>query len=159
MGTTVSSASRRKPAAPEINVTPLVDVVLVLLIIFMVVTPQMESGENVELPQIQFPDEEGKGKLDPIELIVTSSGRMLLEKEEVAKEALPAALTAIHEKEPRRRLVLKGDARLGYGEAREVFVLAQQVGLPGVSLMVSEREGAKKSKQAEEPALLAEDEG
>ena len=47
MGTTVSSGSRRKAASPEINVTPLVDVVLVLLIIFMVVTPQMESGEAV----------------------------------------------------------------------------------------------------------------
>ncbi len=156
MGMTATSAPRRKGAQPEINVTPLVDVVLVLLIIFMVVTPQMESGENVELPQIRFPDEEAKGKLDPIELIVTSTGRLLLEKAEVPKESLAAELTAIHEKEPRRRLVLKGDARLGYGEAREVFVLAQQVGLPGVSLVVAEREGAKPPPQ---PALLAEDEG
>jgi len=139
MGTTVSSGSRRKRGAnPEINVTPLVDVVLVLLIIFMVVTPQMESGASVDLPSIQFPDEEGKGKLDPIELTYTAGEQYLIHKEAIPTEGLEERLRSIHEAEPNRRLVLRGDVRLKYGDVRGLFGLCERIGFPGVSLMVSE---------------------
>jgi biopolymer transport protein ExbD/biopolymer transport protein TolR len=139
MGMTVSSGARRKRGAnPEINVTPLVDVVLVLLIIFMVVTPQMESGASVDLPSIQFPDEEGKGKLDPIELTYTAAGQYLIHKEVIPSDGLEERLRGIHEAEPNRRLVLRGDVRLKYGDVRGLFGLCERIGFPGVSLMVSE---------------------
>lgn len=140
MGTTVSSGSRRRRggASPEINVTPLVDVVLVLLIIFMVVTPQMDSGESVDLPSIMFPDEEAKGKLDPIELVATASGRYLIHKEEVQREGLEARLLELHEAEPGRRLILRGDVKLHYGEVRTLYAMCERIGFPGVSLVVSE---------------------
>jgi len=140
MGTTVSSgpSRRRKSANPEINVTPLVDVVLVLLIIFMVVTPQMESGESVDLPSIMFPDEDAKGKLDPIELTYTASGRYLLLKEEIPEDRLEERLQQMHEAEPNRRLVLRGDMGLQYGDVRGLFGVAERIGFPGISLMVSE---------------------
>src|SRR5690606_3294530 len=103
---------------------PLVDVVLVLLIIFMVVTPQMESGESVDLPSIMFPDEEAKGKLDPIELTCTASGRYLIQKEEIPRDALEERLQRMHDAEPNRRLVLRGDGGLQYGDVRGLFLVA-----------------------------------
>jgi len=137
MGTTVSSGSRRS-AVPEINVTPLVDVVLVLLIIFMVVTPQMESGEPVDLPSILFPDEEGRGKLDPIELTLTADGRFLLRKEAIAEADLEERLRALHQAQPDRRVVLRADEKVAYGALRGLFGMCERIGFAGVSLLVAE---------------------
>ncbi len=142
MATTGSTVPRRSGAQPEINVTPLVDVVLVLLIIFMVVTPQMDAGEEVELPRVTTPDPEAKGRLDPLELVATGSGRLLLERRELEAHSLAEALSAAHRDEPTRRLVLKGDARLPYGDVRALFLVAQDAGLPGVSLVVSAPDAA-----------------
>ena len=64
----------------DINVTPLVDVVLVLLIIFMVIAPALEHGERVELPSIMEPDQVQKGKLDPVTVTVGRGGSVYLEK-------------------------------------------------------------------------------
>ena len=65
---------RREPPRPEMNVTPLVDVVLVLLIIFMVITPQMEAGASVTIPGISNVDAESKTKLEPITQRAKSQG-------------------------------------------------------------------------------------
>ena len=144
MGASIQASSRsklRKHAAPEINVTPLVDVVLVLLIIFMVIAPALEHGERVELPGIQQPDKEQKGKLDPITVTVGRSGAVYLEKAPTTTEALPAQLADIHAREPDRRVVLKGDGALDYQKVRDVFAVVQNAGFPGVSLQVQKRGG------------------
>jgi biopolymer transport protein TolR len=127
----------RNQILPEINVTPLVDVVLVLLIIFMVIAPQLEAGEAVELPGIKNVDE--KAKLDALTLTVTVSGRYLLEKEPIDESALHAALTAAHEKEPDKRMVLKADRGVKYDKMRSLFAEAQDIGFHGVALMVDEK--------------------
>ena len=79
----------RNQLVPEINVTPLVDVVLVLLIIFMVIAPQLEAGERVELPTLI--NVAKAAKLDITTVTITASGRLLLEKEEKTEEALKAS--------------------------------------------------------------------
>jgi biopolymer transport protein TolR len=126
---------------PEINVTPLVDVVLVLLIIFMVIAPQLEAGERVELPGIANVDD--KAKLESFLLTVTPSGRYLLEKEEVPKDRLLAQLRESHREAPLRRLVVKADRAIDYGRMRDLFAQAQDVGFPGVALMVDEKASAR----------------
>jgi biopolymer transport protein TolR len=126
----------RRGPRPEINVTPLVDVVLVLLIIFMVIAPQLEAGERVELPGISHIDE--KAKLESTVLTLTLSGRYILEKEVVAPEKVLSALRDSHQQFPRRRLVLKADRAVEYGKMRELFAKAQEIGFPGVALMVDE---------------------
>lgn len=136
-----SKSPSRKGVVPEINVTPLVDVVLVLLIIFMVIAPQMEAGERVELPGISNVDE--KSKLEAYTLTVTATGRYLLEKEVVEESALSQALAASHERDPERRLVLKADRGVLYAKMRGLFSHAQQIGFKGVSLMVDEKKIAK----------------
>jgi biopolymer transport protein TolR len=147
----VATGSRKTQLEPEMNVTPLVDVVLVLLIIFMVIAPQMEHGQRVELPGVFLPDPKSKSKLDPITVTMAASGSLFLEKEPVTDLAnLRERLTTIHGTEPERRVVIKGDSSLAYGKMREAFALCQDVGFAGVSLMVSQRGGSKQS-DAEEP--------
>jgi biopolymer transport protein ExbD/biopolymer transport protein TolR len=132
--------SSKPQPEPEINVTPLVDVVLVLLIIFMVIAPQLEHGERVELPGVFKPDEKSKSKLDPITVTMTASGRFFLEKEPIADlAALKNRLSEIRARDPERRVVLKGDATLRYDKMRETFAACQQIGFSGVSLSVSQR--------------------
>lgn len=145
MGAAIQASSRRprSHAAPEINVTPLVDVVLVLLIIFMVIAPALEHGERVELPGVLFPDKIQKGKLDPVTVTVGRSGAVYIEKSPTTTDALPALLADIHEREPDRRVVLKGDGMLDYQKVRDVFAIVQNAGFSGVSLQVQKRGGGK----------------
>jgi len=146
---TAGSSKKRRDATTDINVTPLVDVVLVLLIIFMVIAPALEHGERVELPGILAPDKEQKGKLDPVTVTVGRSGTVYLEKTPTTVEALPAQLAEIHGREPDRRVVLKGDGALDYQKVRDVFAVVQNAGFPGVSLQVQKRGGAKDEKSEE----------
>jgi biopolymer transport protein TolR len=150
MGAAIQAASKRprkQHAVPEINVTPLVDVVLVLLIIFMVIAPALEHGERVELPGIMQPDKNQKGKLDPITVTVGRSGAVYVEKTPTTVEALPGQLADIHAKEPDRRIVLKGDGMLDYQKVRDVFALVQNAGFSGVSLQVQKRGGGKEEPE------------
>jgi len=145
-----SKGKKKRGAAPDINITPLVDVVLVLLIIFMVVTPQLEAGEAVELPTIFNPDPKSKSKLDPVVLTYTLSGKYFFEKESFADAAsFKARLEREHAAHPDRRIILKGDYRNTFGKMRELFDLIQKVGFQGVALMVSEKpEGASGAQWA-----------
>lgn len=134
---------RNRGAVPEINVTPLVDVVLVLLIIFMVIAPALEHGERVELPSVSNPDKQQKGKLDPVTVTVAASGTLYLEKEALAADVLPGRLADLHTREPDRRVVLKGDGTLDYAKVRDVFTIVQNAGFTGVSLQVQKRGNGK----------------
>ncbi len=146
----VKSPSRREPIAPDINVTPLVDVVLVLLIIFMVIAPALEHGERVELPSVMTPDKQPKSALDPVTVTVGASGAIFLEKEPIERAELTSRLSAIHAAEPERRVVLKGDGTVGYEKVRELFERVQGAGFSGVSLMVSKRKGRDDEASSDE---------
>jgi biopolymer transport protein ExbD len=124
------------------NVTPLVDVVLVLLIIFMVIVPMLEKSGHIELPAIFHVDEDPKGKTDPWTLALSTDGRMFFEQEELDPEKFKARLTQALEQDPSRRLVLKADRSAHYGKVRKLFAACQTIGFPGVSLRVNERKDA-----------------
>lgn len=142
MGISIPARSRRlEQSTPDINVTPLVDVVLVLLIIFMVIAPALEHGERVELPGVLQPDKQQKSKLDPVTVTVAQSGTVYIEKEPVDIATLPARLTGLHDSGPDRRVVLKGDGAVDYEKVRDLFTVVQNAGFSGVSLMVSKKKG------------------
>lgn len=136
MGMSASAAARRPE--PEINVTPLVDVVLVLLIIFMVIAPAINEGEHVELPAIFQPDAKPKD-MNPIDVTIALSGAVIVDKEKIEPTTLKARLTELHAKDPERALLLKTDAAAPYGKVRETFAMLQGIGLKGISLKVTER--------------------
>lgn len=153
MGIAIPAASKKRPElTPDINVTPLVDVVLVLLIIFMVIAPSLENGERVELPGVLQPDKKQTSKLDPITVTVGATGNMYLEKERIEKDALEVKLTQLHEATPERRVVLKGDGNTPYEKVRDVFAMVQDRGFSGASLMVQKRKGAGATTDAEDEA-------
>lgn len=138
-----------RPAAcrtvrPALNVTPLVDVVLVLLIIFMVVTPMMQHAARVELPGILHTDRENRGHLDPITVSLTASGELFYEEQPVPRDALERLLADLHRRAPDRRIVLRGDRDVAFGEARRLFAMCRSLGYSGVSLMVGERHGERR---------------
>ncbi|MEW6435058.1 MAG: biopolymer transporter ExbD [Myxococcota bacterium] len=142
MGADSSTPTRRGAAKPEINITPLVDVVLVLLIIFMVVTPQMEAGATVQLPSIANPDR-GNGALEPTTVTLSKDGRFFFEKEELPKDALLEKLRALHGAKPDARVVIKADVALPYGRVRDLFRACQDIGFPGASLQVIDKANKK----------------
>jgi biopolymer transport protein TolR len=143
MGADLESGPRRRGALkPEINITPLVDVVLVLLIIFMVVAPQMEAGAAVTLPSISNPDK-GNGALEPTTVTLTKDGRLFFEKEELGEDALIERLRSLHAQRPEARVVLKADTALAYGRVRTMFRRCQELGFPGASLQVIDRANQK----------------
>jgi biopolymer transport protein TolR len=124
---------------PTMNVTPLVDVVLVLLIIFMVVVPMMEKSAHVELPGIFHVDADPKGKTDPFTLSLTTEGEMFFEQERLDPDRFKLRLSDAQQREPSRRLVLRADRSASYGEVRKLFKICQEIGFPGISLRVNER--------------------
>ena len=126
---------------PVMNVTPLVDVVLVLLIIFMVVIPMMEKFAHVELPSIFHVDPEGKGKTDPFTLSLTVDGNMYFEREHLDEANFMSKLREASQREPQRRLMLRADRAARYADVRRLFKACQEVGFPGISLRVNERKG------------------
>ena len=129
------SKSRPKPA---MNVTPLVDVVLVLLIIFMVVLPAVNDAVQLELPNIYNVDpEEEEETLEPFILSVRANGELYFEEERLPPEGFEARLAAANASEPTRRIVLRGDRELSYERARDLFKTCQTIGFPGVSLRVT----------------------
>ncbi|NLY95146.1 MAG: biopolymer transporter ExbD [Myxococcales bacterium] len=121
------------------NVTPLVDVVLVLLIVFMVVLPAMEEGANVEVPGVVHADAPHESEIDPFVLTVSRGGALMLDDRPVAREGLEAALVAARDREPHRRLVLRGDRSTRYAEVREIAAVAARLGFPGMALRVNQR--------------------
>jgi len=140
------SRTRYRPA-PVMNVTPLVDVVLVLLIIFMVVIPAMEKSAQVVLPSIFNVDPEAKSKTDPFTLSLTTDGSIYLEQDLLTPDAFLVKLREANEREPSRRLVLRADRAAHYGDVRKLFKLCQEIGFPGVSLRVNELKGGAAVKE------------
>jgi biopolymer transport protein TolR len=123
---------------PEINVTPLVDVVLVLLIIFMVVIPQLEAGAAIDIPSARNPDTRSEVETDAISVSVTTHGEIFLDKLPIDRTELVPRLKAMHGAQPNRPLRIKGDRRARYEVVRAVFRDCQLVGFPGVALEVGE---------------------
>ncbi|MET0307692.1 MAG: protein TolR [Sphingomonas sp.] len=130
------SRGRRQPMA-EINVTPLVDVMLVLLIIFMVTAPLLTAGVPVNLPESRAKalDQEQK----PVQISIDDKGQTFIDNEQVTDAALPAKLEGIAGKlgpdgKP-AMIYLRADTGLGYGKVMRVMGELNRAGLNRVSLL------------------------
>ncbi|MBM4362618.1 MAG: biopolymer transporter ExbD [Deltaproteobacteria bacterium] len=127
---------------PEINVTPLVDVMLVLLIIFMVITPTLAEGADLELPAFSAVDPKPKD-LEPIDIALLRDGSVLIDKKPIAEAELEGRLRELHAADEKKRAMLKADRAVPYRRVRETFARIQNVGFRGVALRVSKRDDGK----------------
>ena len=122
-----------RPVA-EINVTPLVDVMLVLLIVFMVAAPLLTAGVPVDLPDSKakaLREEENK----PIEITVMTDGKIYIGESEVQKARLVPLLTAMTEGQSDRRIYIRGDQKLAYGQVMEIIGAINGAGFSKVALI------------------------
>lgn len=136
---------KKKGVKPDINVTPLVDVVLVLLIIFMVVTPQLENDIQLDLPQILNVDPEKQKDFDPLEISLAKDGRIVIEQETFDLDSVTEYLRLAHAENPRRRLAIRADQKQKFKDIRELVGKIREAGYAGAALMVSERHSGGES--------------
>ena len=118
----------------EINVTPLVDVMLVLLIIFMVTAPLMQQGVQVDLPQTsaQLIKDEGE---QPIILSLTKDQKIFIGKTEVRREELEAKLSANDKIKRDKKVDLQADRALPYGFVVDIMAVLKNAGVEQVGML------------------------
>jgi biopolymer transport protein ExbD len=127
-----------KAVKSDINVTPLVDVVLVLLIIFMVITPMLQRGKPVVLPDAKAVSALKAGG-DPVLVSVTADGKVWVDKTEIPNlPDLPEALKMEMMIHPGAPIMVKGDKTVEYKRIRELMLEMSKAGLQGVSLAASQ---------------------
>ena len=127
-----------KEVRSDINVTPLVDVCLVLLIIFMVVTPMLQKGINVALPETTKPEKMPEGPKQ-MTVAIQQDGNVFIEANWVPNESLKARLEEIHTSNPDKTVVIKADRRLKYKDVRKVMQVLNEAGFSRVGV-VTEKE-------------------
>jgi biopolymer transport protein TolR len=139
MGAALQSASggrrgrRRSRAMSEINVTPFVDVMLVLLIVFMVTAPLLTVGVPVDLPKTRAPAL-GQDK-EPLAITIAKGGKIYLQKEVVAEDALVPKLQAISQNGYDQRIFLRGDKSVDYGRVMVILGMLKAAGFSHIALV------------------------
>lgn len=123
---------RRRPLA-EINVTPFVDVMLVLLIVFMVTAPLLTAGVPVDLPKTKA-QALGQDR-EPLSVTVKKDGRIYLQNTPVAEDQLVAKLTAISQNGYDQRVFVRGDTSVQYGRVMEVMGMLSTAGFTHIGLV------------------------
>ncbi len=123
---------RRRPMA-EINVTPFVDVMLVLLIVFMVTAPLLTVGVPVDLPKTRA-QALGQDR-EPLSVTVRRNGRIYLQNTPIAEDDLAARLTAISGIGYDQRIFVRGDRSVDYGRVMEVMALISAAGFTHIGLV------------------------
>jgi biopolymer transport protein TolR len=134
MGGRGRGRSRRRAMA-EINVTPFVDVMLVLLIVFMVTAPLLTVGVPVDLPKTRAPAL-GQDK-EPLQVSIMKDGSIFLQKLKVPQEELVPKLTAISNNGYDQRIFVRGDQAVNYGKVAEVMGLIKAAGFTHIGLVTN----------------------
>ena len=131
---------RRAGPIGDINVTPLVDVMLVLLIVFMVTAPLLTSGVPIDLPQTNAPEMKVEGS-KPLTISVTPEGQVYLGEDEISLDTLLASVAAAAgDTGTQRRLYIRGDATADYGLIMQVMGDLSRAGYARIGLITQQRE-------------------
>ncbi len=127
----------RRRAMSEINVTPFVDVMLVLLVIFMITAPLIQQGIDVELPKTQTEGLESNE--DALVVTVKRGGEIFVQEAEVPIVGLEAKLTSIFESRMDKEVFLRADAKVEYGTVAKTLAILRRAGASRIG-MVTEPE-------------------
>ncbi len=129
----MSTGGNNRGVMGEINVTPFVDVMLVLLVIFMVTAPMMVQGQNVDLPRAEGePLNPGENQMI---LSVTAEGAYFINETPIPDGELNAKLAAIAEANPNQDVFVKADGQVPYEKVAQLIGAAKQAGIPRVGLV------------------------
>lgn len=123
----------------DINVTPFVDVMLVLLIIFMVTAPMMISGVEVDLPQASSEPISQNNEKKPLTLTVNSAGSVYIGEEQVDSEVLSATLAALRKESGSDTALVRGDTESAYGTVMKAIGALNDAGYSSISLISDPR--------------------
>lgn len=145
------SKRRTFRASSDINITPLVDVMLVLMIIFMVTAPMLTVGVPVDLPKTQAA--QMNDQADPLVVSVDAEGRIFLQESEMTFEMLVGRLAAITGNNPDARIFVRGDKNLAYGKIMEVMGGISAAGYTKVSLIAELPSASQPISSAPKTAL------
>lgn len=126
----------------DINVTPLVDVCLVLLIIFMVVTPMLQKGVPVNLPVTEDP-EKTPDTDKQLQISVKADGTVYLGSLPVLKQQMQSELEKIHERTPDREIAVKGDKLVKYGAVLDALKACREAGFNNVGLIAQPKKSGQ----------------
>jgi biopolymer transport protein TolR len=133
MGMGPNGGGRSRAVLSEINVTPLVDVMLVLLIMFMVTTPLMQQGIEVDLPKTSSSGVELND--EPFVLVIDSSQHMTAAKQKIAISELRPKLKAIFENRKNKQVYIQADRKVDYGFVAEAMAEIRAAGIFNIGLI------------------------
>ncbi len=132
-----STNSGNRAAMSEINVTPLVDVMLVLLIIFMVTAPMMQEGVSLDLPQAPGAQLQKEQHVEDIVISVTSPGKIFINEAEVQEDKLAERILEITKDKAGRAVYLRGDQNVSYGIIARIMASLINAGITNLSIITS----------------------
>jgi biopolymer transport protein TolR len=134
-GSTSGGMNRRSSPTTlaEINVTPLVDVMLVLLIIFMVSAPLMQQGVQVDLPKAATTTLDDQQ--EQIVLVITRDRKLMINKNEIDRRELRAKLNAIYQNKTTREIFIQADQNVSYGYVAQTMADIKRAGITKVGLV------------------------
>lgn len=125
----------RKALMNEINVTPFVDVMLVLLIIFMITAPMLVSGIKIDLPEAQT--QNLNSNVEPLTLTINNKGKIFIIDTEIENEELAAKLIAITNAKYDTRIFIRGDKNIPYGDIVSLINQITTAGFHQVALVTT----------------------
>ncbi len=124
---------KKRKTISEINVTPFVDVMLVLLIIFMVTAPLLTAGIKVNLPESTSILKNEKN--DPITVTINSKGEIFIQKKKFSTDGLIKKLKALRSQNKDLKIYVKGDKKLSYGKVMDLMSFINKSGFKKVALV------------------------
>jgi biopolymer transport protein ExbD len=122
----------------EINVTPLVDVMLVVLIIFMVVTPMLQKGIGVDLPRARNVAAVSEDKSQILVVVLQENERLFLDTDPIDRASLGTVLRMRYEANPGLQLQIKADRGVRYGDVKRILQAGREAGFRGAALIARE---------------------
>jgi biopolymer transport protein TolR len=127
----------------DINVTPFVDICLVLLIIFMVVTPMLQSGIQINLPYAKHTEKKEDDEAHAIVVALKTADQIYVQKKPIPRDQYLAEMTEVHDRTPDKSILIKADRSMKYGDVRKVMIETNQAGFTTVSLVTEKLPGSE----------------
>ena len=147
----LSATSARAAVKADINVTPLIDVMLVLLIIFMIVTPLIAAGFQATIPRSANPENRPEGS-DEVKLGIDKDGKFWLDlgtgPRQIPDDQLPGRLEAIYQSRSKDKILfLKADQNLEFGRVQQAIEIAKEAGVRVVGAITEQKQTLAKKKE------------